>query len=368
MSGGPEQETFEPAEFERFLEEAEAALRRPDLAETSPASLDGVVGRALLLLRRGREAESLGAQLRDFGLRTTVARHAFTALDYLRWQRHDLVVSDFALWADDGRLLFERMRSRNEAVPVIFITEGDGDSGPRAKRAGALAVISRPLQAPDVEAAVRLALPRNAPGDARPSASRGGSRRATPAEDVSPPAESERLEPAAEPGDETPWLRFFFEVRRRLRGLGDPAIRQARLLGCLREVVGCPVALIAEPAPSGVRLIFDESFVERFRNVVLPEVELRRAASRRSSDTSMSLFGELFETLVHGEDRRQRPGAVRLGYRLARGDHGALLIHFGRRVPEGLSPFFRELRILLALIARHAQGGRRGPVDAEEGA
>ena len=312
------------------------------------------VERALLLVCHPKEEEFLRARMTRMGFQVTVTRNPYTALDHLRWQSHKLVLSEFHVWSDDARLLFERMRARGEEVPVIFIAEPGDEVTQRAMKAGASRVLSRPFRPADIEEAVRASLPK---GPIEEAPTRSGRASGASAERAAgSPAIAEQGAPGVEalddPGDEVRWLRFFFQVRRCLRGIAGRQARQSRLLTCLRETAGLPAALIAERGPSGLTIVLEEGLAHGFQGPV------SREAIARISREAGRLHGELFETLIGeqyaagSECTAPRPGVLRLSFLYGKSARGSLLAHFGDKVPEGLDAYIEELRLLLALIAR----------------
>jgi two-component system chemotaxis response regulator CheY len=173
------------------------------------------------------DVDLLKACLGFSGASTTVARNPFTALDRVRAEEPDLVVSDLDLWANDGALLLQRLRCLSRAPPLLFLADPTRSAGleERARRAGAAGVLLRPLRPGEVED--RL-------GDLL-RARDGGLVGRPPTEGVAGGADQEGAptamspaEPPAEPGSaELAWLRFLHGASRLAR-LEAPKADRAR--------------------------------------------------------------------------------------------------------------------------------------------
>lgn len=182
----------------------------------------------LLVSRRAADVEVLRACLASGGAAVAVARNPFTALDRLRAEDFDAVISDFDVWAQDGKLLFERIQELGRDVPVLFIGDPAQDRETRleerALRAGAAGILFRPLSAGDVESAVRSLLARPCPAG-----------RTLPAEPPRPPrlaTSGSRGARAPSSPPDLPWLRFFHAASRLRRAQG-PRGSMARALASL---------------------------------------------------------------------------------------------------------------------------------------
>ena len=101
--------------------------------------------RILVLVRRGGEVEVVEA-LNSIGARARLVRNAFTALDALRADAYDGIVSDLELWAERGRLLQERLHREGLRIPILFLCSGSGVDEDRIRQeTGAWRVLARPL-------------------------------------------------------------------------------------------------------------------------------------------------------------------------------------------------------------------------------
>ena len=104
----------------------------------------------------GRLLRPSGWELRSFG----------SPSEYLTAPRPPLpacVVLEAALPGDSGLDLQRRLQEAGDATPLIFVTsQGDLATGVRAMKAGAIDFLTKPVNEPDLLAAVRLALQRDA--------------------------------------------------------------------------------------------------------------------------------------------------------------------------------------------------------------
>ena len=196
-------------------------LLREDAGEPGDASPRVVQasGRVLVVLRRGPEGDLIKGRLKANGLDVTVLRNPFGALDQMRRDAYDAVVSDMALWANRGALLLERLGAPQRKVPVLFLASAEGE--PReevealALKRGAWRVLFRPLGAADLEKAaqdLREACVKGAASTA-PSEVPGGEapRPPSPRDAQAPRTSAPRGsgEPFGPAEAELAWLRFF---------------------------------------------------------------------------------------------------------------------------------------------------------------
>jgi CheY-like chemotaxis protein len=109
--------------------------------------------RVLIVSRRSADVDLLTACLDAAGAISTVARNPFTALDRVRLEEPDIVVSDLDLWANDGALLLQRVRRLGREPPLLFMADRARAAGieDRIRRAGAAGVLLRPLRPGEVE-------------------------------------------------------------------------------------------------------------------------------------------------------------------------------------------------------------------------
>lgn len=242
---------------------------------------DSTPRRVLVISRRRLESDLFRARLEALGLEVEAVRNPFSALDRLRLDVHQGVISDFELWADDGALLLGRLERSGRALPVLFVAERSGDEArieARVRRAGAWGILFRPVQAADLEMAARALLFAGGDGAACPWEANDGSEpgAALADEDVEKPAHapeclsvSEAAEsfpnawadgPAASAAgdfrrgktavleEEGAWLRFHLELSRLARSPGPRWTRARRVVHLARESFG----------PSGIGVIFEE--------------------------------------------------------------------------------------------------------------
>lgn len=239
------------------------------LGDDGEDASDGLSPRVLVVLRRGEEGDFLKGQLRRMGYAVTLVHNPFSALDHLRWQRQQLIVSELDLWADNGALLFGRIAGSGDRVPVIFVGERDRDAEAAALGAGAAGFLTRPLRVEEVEATVRMALAEPPAGTAPPP-SRGKDEKAAMPRAESGPAtglrggEEDKLHRATPGHSDTPgggapvelqWLRFFFEVARSLRESTDREGRLAGILGGLRRHLQVRTVVVVERSAEGWRVL-----------------------------------------------------------------------------------------------------------------
>ena len=136
---------------------AEDASPGGPVSPESPAASAAL--HVLLVSKRGGDTGLLRSRLEAIGAHVCAVRNPFSALDHLRSFPVDAIITELGLWAEDGALLFDRVRALGKEVPVLFLAERirdpRGDLEERALRAGAWRVLFQPLQAGEAEEAVR---------------------------------------------------------------------------------------------------------------------------------------------------------------------------------------------------------------------
>ncbi len=101
----------------------------------------------------------LEISLRQAGYQPVLASHGREALEVLRNQGADLVVSDLHMPTMDGIKLLETMRAENIETPVIIVTaQGEVSSAVSAMKLGASDYILRPFDLETLELAISRAL------------------------------------------------------------------------------------------------------------------------------------------------------------------------------------------------------------------
>lgn len=87
-------------------------------------------------------------ELSSGGVRTFMAVNGFEALETLRRETIDLVLSDLYMPVMDGVALVQQMRAdaRLAGVPIVLITSGGDDERARAERAGVTGFMRKPVQ------------------------------------------------------------------------------------------------------------------------------------------------------------------------------------------------------------------------------
>ncbi|MDB4982636.1 MAG: two component, sigma54 specific, transcriptional regulator, Fis family [Myxococcales bacterium] len=101
--------------------------------------------------------------LARIGYRVTEAQDGVEAIETLRKQSFDLVITDLVMPRADGFEVLRRTRERHPRIPVIMLTaEGSISECVGAMRAGAFNFLTKPFQPDDLEAVVRQALPARA--------------------------------------------------------------------------------------------------------------------------------------------------------------------------------------------------------------
>lgn len=97
----------------------------------------------------------LEISLRQAGYQPVVAENGRAALDLLRADNIDLVVSDLHMPVMDGLKLLEAMRQENIDIPVIIVTaQGEIASAVKAMKLGAADYILRPFDLETLEVAI----------------------------------------------------------------------------------------------------------------------------------------------------------------------------------------------------------------------
>jgi CheY-like chemotaxis protein len=275
--------------------------------------------RVLILAGDRREALHLKRQIEHTGLQTTVKRNPFDALDALRWRRHDLVISDLDLWADEGRLLLDRIEASGEETPVVFVGADAEETRRRALRAGAFQGLGCPIQAGEIQAVLEtLGL-------------------AAPAQRIP----EDRGEEASS-CDERAWLVFFFELRRAWRSIPDTESRLRALHEGFARCLGARGVLTAERTADGFRIHLPES---------AGGSGSRPGAQRRG-------MGELFENLVEGGGTERPRSIFRLGIEIPSPRGSLFLASFPGDAPDERSAYAEELReVLCGLFRRQPSGG-----------
>jgi CheY-like chemotaxis protein len=199
--------------------------------------------RVLVVSRRAADVDVLRACIEGGGAAVVVARNPFTALDRMRNGPFDGVITDLDAWAQDGKLLFDRIRELGQDVPVLFVAERSQDLGSRleerARQAGAAGLLHRPLSASEVESAIRSLISR---GREEPIPA------PCPEPEPRSPAPAERIHPALVPPD-VPWLRLFHAMSRLRRSAPDPEPAARELAGLVQKILEPEAVGIFYPAP-----------------------------------------------------------------------------------------------------------------------
>jgi CheY-like chemotaxis protein len=202
-------------------------------AEGMPGAGEAPAARILLVSRRPDDVLLLRRCLANAGASVSLARNPFTALDHIRAELPDAVISDFDLWGNDGALLFTRIREAKRAPPVLFLAVGSraeaAGLAARARSAGAAGLLLKPLKPGEVEAQVRALLDLAGeltlePGSAAQVFAAPGVRAAGAGEAEHSPLPARLLY-------EVVWLRFFREASRVLiQPAGNPPDAAGALL------------------------------------------------------------------------------------------------------------------------------------------
>jgi len=90
--------------------------------------------------------------LRRQGFQVSEARNGQEALNRLRDQEPDLVLTDIMMPLLDGIELIRRIRSTptTHAMPVVALTGGGNEIEQQARDAGAIDVLAKPVELPDL--------------------------------------------------------------------------------------------------------------------------------------------------------------------------------------------------------------------------
>ena len=229
-------------------EEIKALLRDEDGDQAEPETVPALrselpTGQLAVVLasRRSDDADFLLERLKARSVRVDVARNAFRALDLLRARSYVAVLSDLNLWADGGRLLFDRLSGMAEPPLVVFLTEKVARSEQTALKAGVAGELSCPLSLRDVEVAVEQLLAVVRPA----TAAVDGPLSTAETVPAGAPLLGGRREPwpSASRG-EMPWLRFFLEGQRLLRSCGERCAFLSGLVRLACETLGAEAAAI----------------------------------------------------------------------------------------------------------------------------
>ena len=93
------------------------------------------------------------------GYAVITAENADQALQRLREQEYDLVVTDIKMPGMDGVALAERVRAQRPWLPVVIITGyGSADNEQRARSAGVAAFVRKPLTPESIESSASYAM------------------------------------------------------------------------------------------------------------------------------------------------------------------------------------------------------------------
>jgi two-component system KDP operon response regulator KdpE len=103
----------------------------------------------------------LDIRLKGNGYETGFAADAVTALGAARREQPDLILLDLGLPGGDGFVVMERLKTitQLERIPVVVVSARDpGTSEDRARAAGAVAYVHKPIDVDELLGAVRSAL------------------------------------------------------------------------------------------------------------------------------------------------------------------------------------------------------------------
>lgn len=242
-------------------EKAQGVAAAPKATSLPGRETPGERPAVILASRRSADAGLLSERLAASGFRVDVVRNAFRALDLLRSRTYVAVLTDFDLWADGARLLFERIEGVAEPPLVVLLSDRGAAPGSRPRKAGVAGELLCPLSALEVEVAVeQLTAAVTDSGEAVPTEERrgligelretvrSGSRTDAPigSGESRDALLASRSALALGPYRwEIPWLRFFLEAQRRLRtGASRDALLSA-LVGLGGEVLGAEATGIA---------------------------------------------------------------------------------------------------------------------------
>jgi two-component system response regulator GlrR len=119
----------------------------------------------------------MSMRLRSQGYEVDTADSAEGALDRLRQQRADLVLSDLRMGGMDGLALFERIQSQWLGMPVIIMTaHGTIPDAIQATRSGVFSFLTKPIDKDELLVTIEHALSLT-----RPKQQQGGSPSSRPA-------------------------------------------------------------------------------------------------------------------------------------------------------------------------------------------
>ncbi len=236
----------------------------------------------LFVARRSRESHLLETLLAAAGCEITVVRNPFAALDRIRSSPPQAIVSELELWAEEGSLLLERLRSTHLRLPVLLISPESRNPeqvAARLTRAGAWGVLFRPIPAGDVEQAVHGLLE-----TAATIASESPSKSAVAAPMNSSGPQWTDLEEAL-------CLRFHLELTRISRRAPNPQERSAAVLDEVRGRL----------SPHSVAIVYRDKGLLRVHLDAASEEEMRRLARLATvADPGQLSSRELEGTLLLG--------------------------------------------------------------------
>lgn len=143
-------------------EEIQALLAETDGPVEAAAAATAATGaRLLLVVRRDSAAELLRARFSALGARVSVVRNPFQALDRIRQEPPQAIVTELGLWANDGELLFHRLAAAQSEAPVLLVAPSTPTPDrivEQLTRAGAWGVIFEPISPQDAGMAVERLL------------------------------------------------------------------------------------------------------------------------------------------------------------------------------------------------------------------
>ena len=215
----------------------------------------------ILASRRRADAGLLSERLAASGFRVDVVRDAFRVLDLLRARTYSAVLTDFGLWADGAKLLFERIEGIAQPPLVVLLSDRHTAPENRPRKAGVAGELLCPLSPLEVTVAVEQLIVAATDRDAAdPTEERrdliGDERafgRSGPRNDAAIGSGESRDALLASRSAlalgpyrwEIPWLRFFLEAQRRLRSGASRDALFGALVALGREVLGAEAAGIA---------------------------------------------------------------------------------------------------------------------------